>query len=235
LKGVGEDENYRQRRANTIIISADCSGIRPSCFCTKMNLWPYPEDGFDINISPTSAGYLLEVASAAGQKIIEYCGSLLQADVSPFLVEQKNNRQKIIAAVEKNNSEFNWSDVSGLIARSYDSPHWKVIAETCVECDGCRWACGSCYCFLLGEGQKSFSKVRSWDSCQSIGYGRVAGGANPRKYRWERLRNYYLCKLLYRFQNFGLLACSGCGRCIETCPGKIDIRQTLQKIFKEQK
>lgn len=235
LQGVGEDENYRQRRTNTMIISADCSEIRKSCFCTKMGLKPYPTEGFDINISPLPAGYLLEVATAAGGKIIQSCGSLLQSDVGSFLAEQRNNRQKIAEQVEKNNSDFSWIEPSRIIANSYDNPKWKEIAETCVECDGCRWACGSCYCFLLGEGQKAFSKIRSWDSCQSIGYGRVAGGANPRKFRWERLRNYYFCKLVYRLQNFGILACSGCGRCIEACPGKIDIRQTLEKIFWEKK
>jgi len=33
--------------------------------------------------------------------------------------------------------------------------------------------------------------------------------------------------------NLGVPACCGCGRCIEVCPGKIDIREVLKDVAKK--
>ena len=58
---------------------------------------------------------------------------------------------------------------------------------------------------------------------------RVAGGANPRRYLYERLRNRFDKKFEFFPNVLGVTGCTGCGRCIEACPGKIDIREVLKK------
>jgi predicted aldo/keto reductase-like oxidoreductase len=41
-------------------------------------------------------------------------------------------------------------------------------------------------------------------------------------------------KFNYYDENFGVIACSGCGRCVTDCPVNIDVRETL-KTIKEAK
>ncbi|MCX5778046.1 MAG: 4Fe-4S dicluster domain-containing protein [Elusimicrobia bacterium] len=230
--GVVADPYYVARRQNTIIISCDCDASLPSCFCTKISGQPYPKKGFDINLSLVRAGYIVETGSSACDDLIMSKKRLFQVPQSYHLAERDHIRQKITKAVTDNNQSFSWNDPRTLVQSSHESPQWLTdIAGTCVECDACRFNCGTCYCFFLGNSENNGEKMRTWDSCQSTGYGRVAGGANPRKEKHERLRNYYACKLVYRPENFDVYACSGCGRCIEVCPGKIDIRKSLQKLY----
>jgi ferredoxin len=192
---------------------------------------PYPEKGFDINLTPVRHGYIAEAGSKAAEELIALRKHLFQ-DPQPYhLKEREQLRQRMVAAVQEANKEFSWRNAEEVMQKGYGSKKWEEdIAKPCVECDACRFACGSCYCFLLGESNAAWSKARTWDSCQSVGYARVAGGGNPRKTKAERLRNMYACKMLYRKQHLGIYACTGCGRCIQVCQGKIDIRKSLEKL-----
>jgi predicted aldo/keto reductase-like oxidoreductase len=40
-------------------------------------------------------------------------------------------------------------------------------------------------------------------------------------------------KFDFFIDNLGIPACCGCGRCIEVCPGKIDIREVLKDVAKK--
>jgi len=81
----------------------------------------------------------------------------------------------------------------------------------------------------------NIKRVKYQDSCQFSGYARVAGGATPRPELFERLRNRYLCKYDYRPEALGLVACTGCGRCIDACQGKIDMREVMVDVLKTKK
>ena len=56
LKGDFVDPFYRERRKNSLIISADCTFPRDVCFCILRGYKPYPEKGFDLNLSPSGEG-----------------------------------------------------------------------------------------------------------------------------------------------------------------------------------
>jgi len=229
--GTLSDPYYSKKRDDTIIISADCNAFRPSCFCTLMNETPYAQKGFDLNLSPTRSGYLVETGTQRGQSLISSHKHLFQDPQTVLLHERNVLRTQMTEAVKVNNKDFTWTNPGEVTSSGYSSEKWESdIASTCVECDACRFTCGTCYCFLLSETNKLWGKIRTWDSCQSAGYARVAGGANPKKTRGRRLRNFYACKLVYRPENFGFYACTGCGRCIDVCQGKIDIRKSLQKL-----
>jgi len=231
VQGVVSDPYYSKKREDTIIISADCDSFKTSCFCTMMDEVPFALKGFDLNLSPTRQGYLVETGSKLGQSLVSVHKHLFQDPQSVLLQERNTLRSRITDAVKENNSAFSWSNPKDLVSQQYNSEKWESdIASTCVECDACRFTCGTCYCFLLSESNKLWGKVRSWDSCQSAGYARVAGGGNPKKTRGKRLRNFYACKLGYRPDNFAFYSCTGCGRCIDVCQGKIDIRKSLQKL-----
>ena len=234
LGGDIKDPYYENKRKNTLLISSDCEGYAPTCFCTSMEGQPYPKEGFDMNLTALRNGFVIETGTPACDNLVADRKRLFQDVQSYHLKERDGIRAKMTKAVEQNNKEFTWDNPYETVKNNHASLRWKdFVATTCVECDACRFSCGTCYCFIIDESEKVPKRNRMWDSCQSAGYARVAGGANPRKNRFERLRNFYVCKLKNRKENFDFYACTGCGRCIEVCQGKIDIRKSLQKILTE--
>jgi heterodisulfide reductase subunit C len=138
--------------------------------------------------------------------------------------------------VKENNKDYfiDIEEYYKVVKEGYDLDEiWKKESEKCVQCGGCNFICPSCYCFLIRENSKSSEEQfrdKVWDVCHFTGYARVAGGGNARKYKFQRFRNRYQCKFVYRRENFGIYACTGCGRCIDVCPGKIDIRKVVKNL-----
>ena len=226
------DPFYQKIREDTILISDDCTEPRESCFCTLLGDSPYPEKNFDLNLSLLDEGCLVEVGSAKGKTLLEEYNLSMQPATEEQLNLRQKSRQETIKELEEKNRDFKIpQDIRTLVEGKYDSPSWTELSEDCVSCGACTNICPACNCFLLSEvSSGKFDKVRYWDSCQYAGYARVAGGANPRKKLMERFRNRFYCKFEYKPKNFNLLACTGCGRCIEACQGKIDTREVLTKV-----
>ena len=234
------DPFYQKRRENTILISDDCTEPKESCFCILLGGNPFPEGNFDLNLSFLPArpaggdkGILVEVGSKKGKDLLEeYKIPLLPAEEKQLKMRQEK-REKVIEKLKEINKDFKFpQDPLTLVKGKYDSPVWDEVSENCVGCAACTNICPACHCFLLSElSTPKFKKFRYWDSCQYTGFARVAAGANPRKKLMEKFRNRFYCKLEHKPENFKLLACTGCGRCIEACQGKIDIREVLQKLI----
>jgi ferredoxin len=62
----------------------------------------------------------------------------------------------------------------------------------------------------------------------------MAGGVNmkltPRPELRSRLANRILHKYVYSPQQYEMLGCVGCGRCIDACLGAIDIRKVVEDL-----
>ncbi|OIO73405.1 MAG: hypothetical protein AUJ85_08090 [Elusimicrobia bacterium CG1_02_37_114] len=233
-----QDPYYEVRNKSTLIFSSDCPDPQKTCFCTYIKGKPYPEDGFDLNFSPVHNGYVVEIGSVKGQKIVDQVQTYFKDTSKEQLSGRDKMRESAIEKLEQINKDFNKvkdTDLQKLFETKFHSDKWKELSKTCVQCYGCTNICPSCYCFFLAESNKSkenpFEKVRYWDSCQVTGYGRVGGGLNPRPKLYERFRNRYECKLNWRMVNFNMYACTGCGRCIDVCPGKIDIRKVVSELI----
>ncbi|MDD5687772.1 MAG: 4Fe-4S dicluster domain-containing protein [Elusimicrobia bacterium] len=229
LGGEYRDPVYEEARKNTLIISADCTSCKNSCFCSIIEGLPYPTSGFDINLRPIQNGFVVEILSEKGRKLIDNNKWLFQDTIQNHLDESERNRTEVNELVLKVNKDFKFAKLLNEVVKPPKADLWKEVAKECVECGGCRFACSTCYCFLIGE-TKNFEKYRFWDACQFKGYARVAGGSNPRSTKEKRYRNFYSCKMNYRKENFGSYACTGCGRCIEVCPAEIDIRKVLTRL-----
>jgi ferredoxin len=80
------------------------------------------------------------------------------------------------------------------------------------------------------NGTQEYERIRVWDSCSSEAYRKIAGGHNPRQAKGERLRNRVFCKFNYYPSQYGMTACTGCGRCIAHCPVNIDLVETLAQL-----
>jgi len=62
----------------------------------------------------------------------------------------------------------------------------------------------------------------------------MAGPAGAKPTPRPSLRNRCANRLLHKYafspQQYGMLGCTGCGRCIEACYGEIDIREVLREL-----
>jgi len=238
LEGVEVDSLYKIRRENTILISSDCTDFKEVCHCLAWDILPHPTAGFDLNLSPLNDGYLVEIGSKKGEELIqkytEYFVPAKDAQISGRQIKRESLMERLKRHLLPQNL-VSKDTVQRLVKQGYALDTWRQFMLTCVECGGCNLICDTCHCFLLAdieEDQKNV-KVRFWDSCQYANFARVAGGANPLKTRTQRLRNRFMKKFDFFVDNLGMPACCGCGRCIEVCPGKIDIREVLKDLAKK--
>ncbi|MFN7169890.1 MAG: 4Fe-4S dicluster domain-containing protein [Candidatus Omnitrophota bacterium] len=235
LGGEVTDPFYAQRRENTLIVSGDCSAFKEVCFCLALEINPFPEEGFDINFSFLDSGFLVEVGSEKGEKIINDGKDIFSLATPEQISERDKKRREIVKNLNEHiklHSIPPKNNLQKIVKDGFGSAIWKEEALRCVECGGCNFSCDTCHCFLLSEDRfgNAHERVRLWDACLYANFAKVAGGANPLRYRYQRLRNRYLKKFDFFPENIGLIACCGCGRCIEVCPAKIDIRKILREL-----
>ena len=234
-EGLEIDALYNLRRENTILISGDCTGFKDVCFCLALEVLPYPLNGFDLNLSVLTDGFLVEVGSGRAEGLIKkYHKYFIKAKESQ-IAARNSKRQNLIDELNKQLKPQNLppkDTLQKIVKQGYAADTWQNFSLTCVECGACNFICCTCHCFLLSDIRikDKYPRLRLWDSCQYANFARVAGGANPLKRRTQRLRNRFLKKFDFFVDNLGLPACAGCGRCIEACPGKIDIREVLKDL-----
>jgi sulfhydrogenase subunit beta (sulfur reductase) len=216
------DLYYAKRRENTTLVGLACKGMEPTCFCTSLGGAPDDPRDMDLMLTEFEEGFAVQVITEKGEAFIE--------DLRLKEIEADLPQPALIAPVLLPDSE-SWSS-------SFDDPYWEEMAERCLNCRMCAYVCPVCRCFdvrdeLLGmtdSGEEIFERIRCWDSCASEGYRRIAGGHNPRSTKGQRLRNRFLCKFHYYPQQYGTLACVGCGRCIDVCPVNIDITEVMAHV-----
>jgi len=238
LEGVEVDSLYRVRRENTIIIASDCTDFKEVCHCLAWEILPHPAEGFDLNVSPLNEGYLVEVGSQKGEGLIEEYKEYFVIAKDTQIAARKVKRDNLIERLRKELLPKHLvprNIVQRLMREGYNLDTWQQFMLPCVECGGCNFICDTCHCFLLTDKKEGNTNQRFklWDACLYANYARVAGGANPLKRRAQRLRFRFTKKFDFFVDNLGMPACCGCGRCIEVCPGRIDIREVLKDLAKK--
>jgi hypothetical protein len=231
-EGEFQDPFYAARRKNTILIAADCPVPEDSCFCTLLGLTPYATEGADIALSVAGDGYLVETLTERGEQLVRASG-LFQTATDVHVARREEERKAALEALGRINPKpWNPDLPRAIAAKMSDEAFWRKHAATCVECFGCLMACPTCYCFLLFDKakEKGAERTRVWDACYQAAYTRVGGGANPRGEFLKRFANRFECKWKEFKNDHGFYACSGCGRCLTVCMGKIDIRNVLGEL-----
>jgi FixJ family two-component response regulator/ferredoxin len=238
LEGDFVDPFYKAARENTLIVTTDCSDPGPSCSCVLMGLNPFCEEGFDLNVSEVSDGLIVEAGSDRGRNVVETIKERAK-EVSPSnLVEREERRRRVQELMKARLADFLPEEpYEELVKRAADSPVWDECAVKCVGCAACTQICPTCHCFFLFEQAQRQARlegryeiIRAWDSCQYPAFARVAGGANPRKSVAGRFLHRYTDKFVDFKEAYGAYGCTGCGRCIDVCMGKIDMREVLWKL-----
>jgi len=237
-EGEFEDPRYCARRDSMTIVACDCVDCTESCCCTLVGGKPFATEGYDVNLTPLEDGMIAEAATDRGREWLGDTAGLSEA-TSEQLARRDKLRNEMIERLGKQNAAFTFSatDDNPPKLPLEDDPSWQKFAADCVECGACTNICPTCYCFYLYDqvlGPEQFERLRTWDSCLFSTYHRMAGGvsmklsARPKLY--SRLANRVLHKFVYSPQQYGMLGCVGCGRCIDACPGAIDIRQVVTEL-----
>jgi ferredoxin len=197
---------------------------------------PYPRNYFDIGLSSIDNRFLAEVGTVKGQALVDDFKMFFRPGGRGDMEIRERDRQHVSEQVMNFIKKRNMPDTSsirGAVRKNYNLAQlWQDFASTCVECGACNLVCPTCHCFLIyDEERRGVSKrSRIWDACLYKTFARVAGGANPRRHLYERLRNRFEKKFDFFPQVLNNFACTGCGRCIEACPGDIDLREVLKGL-----
>ncbi|MFH1768712.1 MAG: 4Fe-4S dicluster domain-containing protein, partial [Candidatus Omnitrophota bacterium] len=173
------DRGYEDLRSNNIIISSDCTGFKDVCFCLNLDINPYPEELFDLNISLLSDSRLLvDVGSPKGAKLMEESKNIFQEASQTMISEREQLRKKVVDDLSshlKANALVSNKALYNLIKGGYEHDLWAKESSRCVECGACVMNCPTCHCFLLfdTENKGELLRGRTWDGCQYKNYSRV--------------------------------------------------------------
>ena len=231
-----QEPSWCAARDRNLIISGDCTVAGESCFCTMLGGLPHPESLFDLNLSPVKGGYLVDVGSEKGKELVEAHEKLFEQASMEQSAARDAQREEIRAVVARQNELYAVKDPFEVsIEKNTKTRLWGKLAATCVECNACNLVCPTCHCFILHDvkTEEGSERISMWDSCFHAGYARMAGGGTPRLQLTERFRNHYFHKFVSFPKNWGITACSGCGRCVDACMGRIDKRECLHRLETE--
>ncbi|WP_243664498.1 4Fe-4S dicluster domain-containing protein, partial [Rhodothermus marinus] len=125
-----------------------------------------------------------------------------------------------------------------LLQESYEHPRWDEVARRCLSCANCTMVCPTCFCHTVEDvtdltGQTA-ERVRRWDSCFSVEFSYIHGGSVRQSTR-SRYRQWLMHKLSTWVDQFGVMGCVGCGRCITWCPVGIDLTEEVAAIRSTRK
>jgi sulfhydrogenase subunit beta (sulfur reductase) len=224
---------YAERRENTLIISIECTAPRDTCFCTLLGNKPYPEEGFDLNLAKVDGGFVVETGSEKGESIVNEQTGLFREAASQTVAARDKAREASLQKVQEINRNLELSKArQEILKQAPENPEWFPHVKTCIECAACLFTCPTCHCFLLydQQGAEKFERLKVWDGCVYAGYSRMAGGGTPRALLVERFRHRYTHKFDQIVERHSIEGCSGCGRCIEACPGNIDLREVFKAL-----
>jgi sulfhydrogenase subunit beta (sulfur reductase) len=130
-----------------------------------------------------------------------------------------------------------------IVEDSRHHPAWDRLAEICFNCGICSYVCPLCYCFETNdeiditkdiETDCQGCRERQWDSCMLPDFAKVTF----HNFRFEvkdRLYNWYYHKFVRMPREYGFPGCIDCGRCITYCPAKINFREVLKELIKDEK
>jgi len=215
------DSWYTRRREHTTLVGLACNQMGDTCFCTSMGVTPDDHRDMDVMLTEVEDGYAVQAVTPKGEALIQGLALQHRPGDPP--------RQVITARLLFPQAEA-WPS-------HFNDEYWEEMAERCLSCRLCAYVCPTCRCFdvrdetlAAGNGHRQYERIRCWDSCAGEVYRKIAGGHNPRAAKGQRLRNRFFCKFYYYPQQYGPLACTGCGRCIDACPVNIDITEVMQHV-----
>jgi ferredoxin len=223
-----EDPYYAARRRGLFIVAVHCTQAADTCFCASTGDGPRAETGFDLALSESDAGFLIEIGSEPGSAVAAQLPLEAAADGLAHAA-----KEEITAAAKAQQRRLPSRNLRDTLFARLHAPHWDQVAERCLSCGNCTSVCPTCFCHaeldqpeLDGAGSHH---LREWDSCFSEGHSYLHGFV-VRPDTMHRYRQWLTHKLGSWHEQYGRSGCVGCGRCITWCPVGIDITQEAAAI-----
>ncbi|MFC1938571.1 4Fe-4S dicluster domain-containing protein [Chloroflexota bacterium] len=223
-----EDPYYLAKRKQGVLIGLGCTNPYDSCFCTSLGGSPADATNVDLMLTEIGDGFLVEAITDKGRELIAKT-SLAQAAAETDEAKAETAKAGAISKVTRKIEAKGITEK--LLSCFEDKDYWERVAAKCISCGICTFLCPTCYCFDINDElvKNQGGRFRSWDSCSFSIYTRMPM-ENPRVEKWRRLRQRVCHKYEFYPMNFGVIACTGCGRCIRLCPVNWDITQTLANL-----
>jgi ferredoxin len=210
----------------TLVVGLACARPRATCFCHALGSGPADGAGSAVLLRAAGDDYLAEAVTPRGERWLAEFGfppagekarRLAAEAEAPALARLRP--EPPLAGIE--------DDLDGL----YDAAVWGRIAETCLGCGACTYACPTCHCFtiedrpLAGGGER----LRAWDSCQYATFTAHASGHNPRpsgaaRWRQRAMHNSAICAQTRPLRLCGLRPLH------PGLPGGLDIRAVVRAL-----
>jgi len=228
MGGEYRDPHYGRRREQIFLLAVNCGTASGSCFCTSMHTGPRATEGFDLALTELPDTLLLEVGSEAGSEMLRDSGwqAATAFDLGRAAQAMQNTERQI-------HREMRTDDLPQMLYRNLEHPRWSATAVRCLSCANCTMVCPTCFCTTVEDTSDlratSAKRKRVWDSCFLLDFSHVHGG-NLRPTVRSRYRQWLTHKLASWMDQFGILGCVGCGRCITWCPVGIDITEEVKAI-----
>jgi sulfhydrogenase subunit beta (sulfur reductase) len=210
------DVYYKRRREKLVVVGMGCREKKRGCFCT--------ERGIDMSYSAESDAFI----TLDGDSMIIHINNDSLETLFDVVGGEKANGETLSGSSLAASTLEIGTDESEI----FDSMPWEKYVEGCIGCGTCTYICPTCHCFEFKDTEVNgaVSRYRCWDSCMYPKFTLHASGHNPRSTKAERFRQRVMHKYVYLPKNVGLTACTGCGRCIRSCPGGINIRKAVEDI-----
>jgi ferredoxin len=224
------DPYYAARRESTIMVAVMPARQRWSWFCSAVDDVEGWKQSVDAIMYDLGDRYYVEVTSDKGAAILE--GSFF-ADPTEADTSEKIGMWTSF----KETSKLPFSDEKLYENLAWDNPIWGEIAEKCIACGMCSYMCPSCSCFDIQDETcgSCVERYRCRDACQFEEFTLMGHGHNPRDNQLPRSRQRLLHKFKYQHEQFGVVGCTGCGRCVELCPVNVDIRDVLTRTCSKER
>jgi ferredoxin len=229
LQGAYVDAAYKARRANLLLVAANCVDPGDTCFCASMKTGPRAAAHFDLALTEIGDGqFLVEVGSALGASILDdvNCRDASRAEIA-------GADAAMHAAAARMGRELDVDALSLDLAEALEHPAWDDVAKRCLACANCTLLCPTCFCHNVEdrtslEGDQ-VERRRTWDSCFTGEFSYIHGGSIRTSVR-ARYRQWLLHKFSAWVEQFGTYGCVGCGRCITWCPAGIDVIEEITRL-----
>jgi len=236
MRGPYRDPVYSERRKNLFIVAVNCAEPGENCFCASMGTGPEARSGYDIALTEVLGDgvhyFVAGARTTEGERVLEKIGARRATDDEVAAASSVMKRSLTLFKKKL--------DVNGLkeeIYGSLESPVFTEVANRCLACANCTLVCPTCFCTNVEEVTDLEGKVaerwRRWDSCFNVDFSYIHGGS-IRSSRMSRYRQWFTHKLATWVDQFGVMGCVGCGRCITWCPVGIDITEEAANIRRAQ-
>jgi sulfite reductase subunit B len=214
-----EDDFYKKRRENTIIIGSDIQNVSPRSFAKSMNT-NITDRGFDLLLSLIDDNYAVTIGSKKGEELLDKYAKTISANESD-IKKINQTRDQISKKYNKSINSKKNQEWGKLLSANYDNALWEEKSRKCMECGSCIMVCPTCYCYDIQDSVslnlENGERIRTWDGCLLRDFTAVAGNEVFRDDIKDRYRHRFYRKGNYLPARYGFIACVGCGRCGTAC------------------